>query len=120
MATLKFPELRTRPAVGIPKKYRDGTLRTKFESGYIATRQTFTKIKRSWSLSYNVMLPADMADFEAFLMTMSVGGANMFDWKNPIDSVVYTVRFTENLPQFEDYSTANGVRYKGTIEIEEV
>jgi phage-related protein len=94
-----FPTLSQYPSFPLGEEREDSTLRSKFEDGYEQTRPKFTKIRYTWSLTYNNLTNTDKATLEAFVTTVREG-ADSFTWTNPVDSASYTVKFAQ-IPKYE-------------------
>jgi len=81
----------------------DPTIRTKMESGIIVTRARFTTVPWFWSFSYSLLPNTDKVTLMTFFKTTVKFGAVAFDWTNPLDSVVYSVKFGAVVePELED------------------
>lgn len=81
------------PDFPINEGREDSVLRSPFEGGYTQTRAAHTRIKRTWSVNYNLLSTVDKELIEDFFDTTVNGGADSFTWTSPIDDVAYTVRF---------------------------
>lgn len=99
MATA-FPSLSRNPLVA---GFSDGlaydpTIRSRFDSGHVLTRDRHTVTKRRFTFSYNGLTDADKSALETFRST--VGGSGEITWTNPADSQSYTVRLDNPTFQF--------------------
>ncbi len=97
MATETYPDLSQNPDVeGWQEEAAfDPTVRCEFENGYAATRARFTTVPRKWSCTYRYLSNTAKATLLAFERNTVHYGAEEFNWTNPVDSVVYVVKFAE-------------------------
>ena len=81
----------------------DPTMRVEMESGIVMTRSRFTTVPKMWRFAYRLMSNTDKETLETFEKDTVKYGADAFNWTNPIDTVVYSVRFGDKLLfQLED------------------
>jgi len=108
-----YPNLSRNPTK-INTTYEDATIKSKFEDGTVQARERFTKIRKTFDITY--ILPIiDKNTLLAFYDTVKLSGS--FDWINPDDGVTYTVRFKK--PIKYDAAGANIVS-NITFSLEEV
>jgi hypothetical protein len=75
----------------------DPALKTEMEGGYVVSRAKHTRRpRRKFKTGYSSIGNADRAILEAFYDQVR-GGSAIFDWKDPIEQVVYQVRFSQAL-----------------------
>jgi len=92
-----FPTF-TENGVDIPPSYplveqlEDSTIRSKFDGGYVQTRARYTRIRKTWKISYLNLSNTNKNTLITFLNTIN-GGADSFTWVNPVDTLSYSVRF---------------------------
>lgn len=91
-----FPTLSLNSYYPIDEEREDSVIRSKFEGGYEQTRQRFTRLRRTWSLVYKTLTPADKTALDDFMVTVK-GGADSFNWTHPVTSTVYAVRLEKPL-----------------------
>lgn len=88
------------PSVQLPsgcdETTEDPALRNEAESGIVQTRARFTRIRRTWQLSWANMRGADYRLLRAFFIQMK-GGSLSFGWTHPRESTTFEVRFRGDL-----------------------
>ena len=114
-----FPTLTINPEVPLNENQEDPTIRSKFEGGYELTRPRFTRIRKAWTIKYRLLPAADKVLLDTFFNATVLGGADAFNWTNPITSVVYVVRFTEP-PVFKNVMFGAVQYYDVDIKLQEV
>lgn len=94
-----FPTLKTLPTFPLSPdgEIEDAVLRSPAEAGYQHTRARFTRVRRSWCVSYPAIDGSDQAALATFETTTLGGGAGSFSWVHPVSGTSYTVRFTAPL-----------------------
>jgi phage-related protein len=70
----------------------DPAIRTDFESGIVQTRPRYTRMRRTWQLSWAYMNGPDYRALRAFFEQMRGGSLN-FNWTHPAENSVFDVRF---------------------------
>lgn len=114
-----FPTLSINPSYPLDETREDSVIRSIFEGGYEYTRPRFTRIRRTWTLKYELLSQADKDALDNFLVTVR-GGADAFLWTHPVTNQTYNVRFVKP-PTFSLSKYADGShRYDVTIELREV
>lgn len=115
-----FPTLSTDPnARGWSEGPKgDPTIRSEFENGDIQTRPRTTKVPKVWSFTYSDLPDVDKVLIEIFERDTVVYGGAAFTWTNPIDSVAYTVRFSDKVNY--DLEDTQEHAWKVDIKLEEV
>lgn len=67
------------------------------DGGYEYTRPKFTRRpRRTFTFVYRDITAVDRATLQTF-WDDNFGGSVAFNWTNPVDSVVYNVRFTKDM-----------------------
>uniref|UniRef100_A0A6M3IJ44 Uncharacterized protein n=1 Tax=viral metagenome TaxID=1070528 RepID=A0A6M3IJ44_9ZZZZ len=91
-----FPTLSESPSVkGWEESITvDPTIKSPFEAGYVQTRAKFTRIPEKWKVVYEILPTADKDTLKVFINETVLVGSDSFNWTNPMDSVVYDVRFS--------------------------
>ena len=89
-----FPSLSQSPAITPWEEQAafDPTISVPAQGGYRQTRPRFTRIPSKWTLGYLVLPQADKTLIRGLEGDVKIG-AEQFSWTNPLDSVVYQVRF---------------------------
>jgi phage-related protein len=90
--TLTENGVEVRPSYPITERNEDSVIRSDFEGGYVQTRARYTRVRKIWQISYNLLSTTNKNLISAFVDTVQ-GGADSFTWTNPIDSANYQVRF---------------------------
>jgi len=79
------------------KEYKGkGQLKSEFDAGYVQSRPKFTRSRKHFELSWNVMTDADKETLETFFDN-NLG--DTFTWDHPLadsSDSSYTVRFVED------------------------
>ncbi|MDD4984330.1 MAG: hypothetical protein PHQ43_00875 [Dehalococcoidales bacterium] len=70
----------------------DPTIRAGADGGYVKSRARFTRYPRKWGIRYTWLTADNKDTLLAFEEAQGVG-ATAFDWTNPMDSTLYSVRF---------------------------
>lgn len=73
-----FPSLSRAPSFASTQKVEDGTLKDPMESGYVATRPRFTRLRRTWGIAYRHLVAEDLRALEMFTLKTVQGGAGSF------------------------------------------
>ena len=76
-------------------EYEDNSITSQFEDGTVQSRRKFTKSRTTWNLKWGSMKQSDFLVLENFIKNVAHFKANVFNWTNPIDNVVYSVRCME-------------------------
>lgn len=87
-----FPTLTAIPSHPLIEQQENSVIRSEFDAGYVQTRARYTRVRKTWQVSYHFVDNSDKAALDTFVSTVN-GGADSFTWVNPQDSVSYTVRF---------------------------
>jgi len=75
----------------------DPALKSDLEGGYVVSRAKHTrKPRKTFTTGYRAVSDADRKMLQNFYDTVR-GGAVIFDWTDPVDGIVYQVRFVEKL-----------------------
>jgi len=94
MAYPAFPTL-SHPAEYPLKETRvDQSLKSDMEKGYVITRPRFTRVRKRFHVTYNVLTQADKNTLDTFVDTVK-GDADIFTWTHPQSGTVYNVRFAK-------------------------
>lgn len=94
-----FPTLSRNPSFPLEEIVEENTIRSNFEAGYELTRPRFTRMRKTFSVKYELLTNTDKQLIDNFYVQMK-GGSGSFTWTNPITAVNHTVRFAEP-PKFE-------------------
>ena len=73
-----FPALSRQPVFENSREVEDGTIADPMESGYVATRPRFTRLRRKYSVSYKNLTGADIALLDQFEVSIVKGKAGAF------------------------------------------
>jgi len=114
-----FPTISKLPEAGKwqEEAAADPTLRTEFESGYVATRARFTIVPQKWSFAFDMLDDAEKQSIQSFERNTVNYGAGAFNWTNPVDDQIYLVRFTEPVVYKLD---SNDIDWEVSMKIVEV
>jgi hypothetical protein len=78
-------------------KRENPAMATEMEGGYIVSRARHTrKPRKTFTTGYTEITDEDRKTIETFYEQVG-GGSVIFDWTDPIDKVVYQVRFNSEL-----------------------
>ncbi len=90
---MAYPVLSRNPSSLDPDgKLEDSTLRSEFTAGYSQSRPKFTRLRRTWGVSYADLPNADADTLRAFESTTLVNGSAPFVWTHPISGITPTVQ----------------------------
>jgi phage-related protein len=81
---------------GCEEVTEDPSIRSEFEDGIVQTRAKFTRLRRTWALSWEYMWGADYRILRSFYEQMR-GGALAFIWTHPTEGVSFEVRFRDTI-----------------------
>lgn len=89
-----FPTLSRNPSVSgwTEGVAIDPTVKSTFEGGYVQTYPAFTREVYGWNVSYFAISQTEKDAIRSFEQSVRVG-AGAFNWVNPINNQIYTVRF---------------------------
>ena len=109
MATYPIiPSLSRYPDFATTRKIQDGTLSSPMESGYVTTRPRFTRLRRTWGVTWKNVTEGDVIALDRFEVSTVKGGAGAF----------YMPNLLEN-GSFEDYNqTSVSASYSGWSALE--
>lgn len=118
MAT--FPLASRQDSSKYKRSAEDPAIKSETDGGYVVSRPKFTRAPRKkYTTGFTNLSNTERAELEAFWDTVK-GGSNMFDWEDPIDGTLKTVRFTKPL-SFEYAGIGGNHRWDiSSIELEEV
>lgn len=125
-----FPQLSRAFALRQSEQTVDPTLRDNYENGMEATRARWTRNRKAFSMSLDLLSSDDKFLLDTFFRTTTAGGALPFlitDPRNLESPQTYTVRFS-SLPKFTDagwigadaLGNGAGFRFNCTFEAREV
>ena len=118
-----FPQLSRKPALKTRGTTLDPTIRDSYENGMESTRARSTRQRRQWSVSIDLLTPADVEQLQEFVVRKAVYGANAFffaDQRDPKNPQSYRVRFA-TIPAYTDAGHVEGeFRQNCTFELREV
>jgi hypothetical protein len=122
VSTPAFPTLTRKPALRTKTTSLDPTLRDPMENGMSSSRARFTRRRRKWAVTIDMLTLADQTTLENFVVNTAVYGAVLFTFPDtrPATPVTLTVRF-EVLPSYTDCGFVYGeFRQNCSFEIGEV
>ena len=93
----------------------DPAIRSEFEDGSVHTRPRYTRMRRTWILTWQSMSNVDYQTLRWFYSAQK-GGSVSFQWSHPLEGGQRTVRFVGELTAKiteRDY-------YSVTVKLEEV
>lgn len=93
----------------------DPALRSAAENGNVMTRAKFTRIRRTWQVSWANMRGAHYRTLRAFYEQMR-GGSLSFAWTHPLENTTFEVRFVGKLSARHTVRDCHSV----TLSLEEV
>ena len=111
---MAFPTLSVEADIKYDDEYIKPVVKTKFDGNYAQTRPKYTKASNDFNPTYKMITEADKNTLKTFFNTNS---GNSFDWTNPTDKVVYTVRFGVDRLKFKNITVGY---YSVDIPLEEV
>lgn len=127
-----FPELSRAFAVSLPEAPVDPTLRDNMENGIETTRARWTRNRRTFSMSIELLTEDDKAALDRFYTNMTTGSAygalpfNFTDVRHLENPQTYLVRFA-SLPKYSgpvwidgDGVNEAGYRWNCTFQAREV
>ncbi len=77
-----FPSLSCFPTMDGSESLENDTLSDKAQSGYVATRPRFTRVRRTWKVNFRTITAADKLALETFAAVTTARGANSFYFPN--------------------------------------
>lgn len=99
-ATINFPDTIPAPEYPLGEELEDNVLRSTFEDGTVQTRQKFTRVRTTFTVSWGNLPDEHKQTLETFFKSTVKGGALPFNWTHPQSNTVKVVRFTEP-PKFD-------------------
>lgn len=81
---------------GLDETTEDPAISTEFGTGIVQTRARYTRIRRTWNLSWANMRGADYRALRAFYSSV-YGGSLPFNWTHWKEGQTYSVRFKGEL-----------------------
>lgn len=107
------------PNIRLPSSLEETTpdpaIRSEFEDGSVQTRPRFTRMRRRWTLSWANIKKSQYEILRDFYMNQK-GGSLSFSWPNPMNGVMFTVRFVGELTA----KTTELDFYAVTVKLEQV
>lgn len=79
-----FPSLSCFPTMDGSESLENDTLSDKAQSGYVATRPRFTRVRRTWKVNFRTITAADKLALETFAAVTTARGANSFFFPNMV------------------------------------
>ncbi len=110
-----FPDIQ-KPSFPLDVENEDNTIRSTMEDGTVVSRRKFTKIRKTFTLTWDALPNADYETLDDFLRNTAYMGAVPFSWTNPRNGTVYTVRL-KSMDKFEAKAVSI---WSGSITLEEV
>lgn len=89
-----FPDIRAPSS--IEETTSDPSIRTEFESGIVQTRARYTRLRRTWELTWAAITNSEYGVLRAFYVAQH-GGSLIFEWHHPYENTNYSVRFKGEL-----------------------
>lgn len=84
------------PDIQLPSNIEEITenpaIRSEMESGIVQTRPRYTRLRRTWILTWANLNGSDYRTLRNFYVAKK-GGSLSFIWPNPIETENFTVRF---------------------------
>ena len=109
-----FPILSRQPSKGVQVTFKNtGDVKNEDDTGYITARKRYTRMPRQFNFTLSGLDCNDYVLLSEFIYQVSTVGN--FNWTNPVDDVVYDVRFTK-IPIL----ATNPPFHSTSIQIEEV
>lgn len=99
MAYPNFPALSHGPEYPLKESRVDQALKSESEKGYVLARPRFTRTRKRFHVTYNVLEQEDKDALESFVETVK-GDTGIFTWTHPQSGATYNVRFSKT-PEFE-------------------
>lgn len=101
MANPVFPTLALTRGGHDSSQYRvkpeDPSMKTEMDGGYVVSRKRHTRKPRlTFTTAYKEITDADRKTLLNFYQQVG-GGSVVFDWTDPVDKIVYQVRFDGDL-----------------------
>jgi hypothetical protein len=90
-----FPTLTAKPVEPLGKTFKDNTLVSESEAGYIRTRQINSRLPFSRAVQYNRMSQTDYTTLQTFFTDTVKGSSGEFNWIEPVTTTSYVVRFVK-------------------------
>jgi hypothetical protein len=118
---LTFPQLSRKPALKNHGSRLDNTLRDNYENGMESARRRFTRKRRQWEVTIDLLTEDDLFALENFVDAVQ-GDTNFLfpDARFPKHAPIYKVRF-ETVPAYTDAGIVEGeFRQNTTFTIREV
>ena len=81
---------------GLDETTEDPAISTEFGTGIVQTRARYTRMRRTWELTWANMRGSDYRALRAFY-ELVFGGSLPFNWTNVKDGKTYNVRFKGEL-----------------------
>ena len=113
---MTIPAILTSPGMIIKVEQEDSTIKSEFTAGYVNRRARYTRRRDKWSYEKAAADSTAVLELQTFYDDELGGGADSFDWVNPIDSETYTVYF-EKPPVYETIIKRDGVTWYKVSEI---
>lgn len=107
------------PDIQLPSNIEETTenpaIRSEMENGIVLTRPRYTRMRRTWILTWANLIGSDYRTLRNFYVAKK-GGSLSFTWPNPIETEYFTVRFNGEITGKYTASDCWNV----TLKIEEV
>ena len=107
-----FPTLSRGTSISFTESTNKPQVRTSFEGNYAQTRPKYTRDMGLFDITYQMITVADRNTLKTFFDTYL---GDSFEWTNPTDSVIYTVRFKNDTLKFTHIAN-NKFNVKMTLE----
>ncbi len=89
---LTFPITIPNPEYPFKVEHEDNSIATKFEDGTVQSRLKFTRSRQTWTLKWNGLPQNHYNTLKNFIVNVAKHQANRFNWTDPTDNTVYSVR----------------------------
>lgn len=119
---MRFPQLSRKPALKTRGSQLDATLRDNYENGMESTRARFTRRRRQWDYTIELLTPEDMLALDKFVEAVQQGALPFLfqEYRNPSGTEFHNVRFLK-VPDYTDAGYVEGYfRQNCTFTIREV
>ena len=100
---------------GLDETTEDPSISTEFGTGIVQTRARYTRMRRTWELSWANMRGVDYRALRAFY-ELARGGSLPFNWTHPKDRRIYNVRFKGDLKSSATATQMGCMSVKATLE----
>ena len=103
---MNYPSGLPNPEYPFEEESEDNSISTKFEDGTVQSRLKFTKSRKTWTLTWGKMPQAKFTTLDSFIVGQAKHSANVFNWTNPANNTVYSVRcvgYTKKMVEVDNW-----------------